>query len=157
MSQLEMFPILHAPETCQTDMFENANKDDADDSGMDGDFWSWDDADIISSYSRAQAIEDGVLVDLTDWARETGFTCPVAVTAALWGKIEAPKRSNQDTRGRAHDVLYLMFVACKFAKPGQDELFYRVKLGRRTETVKVLCGPGDDGELVMTAMLPHED
>jgi hypothetical protein len=154
MSQLEMFKIFHAPETCQMHMFDKKNDQDH---GLDDDFWSWDDAEAISSYSRSQAIEDGVLVDLTDWARETGFTCPVAVTVALWGKIEAPKRSNQDTRGRAHDVLYLMFVACKFAKAGQDELFYRVKLGRRNVRVKVLCGPGDDGEMVLTAMLPEED
>jgi hypothetical protein len=152
-SQLEMFKNLFPSDVD----YKHAEMFVTDDSGLDADFWSWSDTKVISSYSRAQAIEDGVLVDLTDWARETGFTCPVAVTAALWGKIEAPKRSNQDTRGRAHDVLYLMFVACKFAKSGQDELLYRVKLGRRTETVKVLCGPGDDGELVMTAMLPHED
>lgn len=30
----------------------------------------WDDAQIISSYSRAQAIADGVLVDVTDQARD---------------------------------------------------------------------------------------
>ena len=29
----------------------------------------WDDAEIISSYTRAQAIEDGVLVDVTDTAK----------------------------------------------------------------------------------------
>ena len=33
----------------------------------------WDDAEIISIYTRAQAIEDGVLVDVTDTAKEAGF------------------------------------------------------------------------------------
>ena len=27
----------------------------------------------IYRYTRAQAIEDGVLIDLTEWASETGF------------------------------------------------------------------------------------
>ena len=33
----------------------------------------FDDMEVISAYSRAQAIEDGVLVDLSTLAREAGF------------------------------------------------------------------------------------
>lgn len=40
---------------------------------------------VIHSYSRAQAIEDGVLVDVSSMAKEAGFIWPVAVTAAVWG------------------------------------------------------------------------
>ena len=36
----------------------------------------FDGAPIIYSYSRKQAIEDGVLVDLSPWAKETGFSIP---------------------------------------------------------------------------------
>ena len=47
----------------------------------------------ISIYTRAQAIEDGVLVDLTEWASAEksfigGFRIPVAVSAAVWAEIE---------------------------------------------------------------------
>lgn len=37
---------------------------------------------LIASYTRAEAIEDGALVDVTTQARETlsGFRVPVAVT-----------------------------------------------------------------------------
>ena len=31
---------------------------------------------VIFQYSRAQAIEDGVLIDLTEWAKELGFKVP---------------------------------------------------------------------------------
>ncbi len=41
------------------------------------------DAPVIFSYTRAQAIEDGVLVDLTAWAKETGFRIPVACTSSV--------------------------------------------------------------------------
>ena len=39
---------------------------------------------IFSTYSRAQAIEDGILVDVSDTAREAGFTIPVALTRTVW-------------------------------------------------------------------------
>ena len=39
---------------------------------------------ILSAYTRAQAIEDGFLVDVSDTAREAGFGIPVAVTRSVW-------------------------------------------------------------------------
>jgi len=51
----------------------------------------WDDAEIIYAYTRAQAIEDGELVDLSETAREAGIKFPVAVTRAVWAKyVEIP-------------------------------------------------------------------
>lgn len=40
--------------------------------------------EAISTYTRAQAIEDGVLVDVSEIAKEAGFKFPVAVTRAAW-------------------------------------------------------------------------
>jgi len=39
--------------------------------------------EIISRYSRSQAIEDGVLVDVTETAKEAGFCYHTVITAAL--------------------------------------------------------------------------
>lgn len=127
----------------------------------------FEDAPVIFSYTRAQAIEDGVLVDLTEWAKETGFRVPVACTSAVWHGYVVPPRGTealgQSERGRAHDVLWMLFVAIKAAKaPCQDQLLYRVLFllapGRTEEvTLKAHFGPGDDGEPVMTIMLPDED
>ena len=51
----------------------------------------WDDAEIIYAYTRAQAIEDGELVDVSETARESGIKFPVAVTRAVWAKyVEIP-------------------------------------------------------------------
>lgn len=77
--------------------------------------------DPIHVYTREQAIEDGVLVDLTEWASADkgfhgGFTCPVAVTSALWNAIEAIPASLAgvaDVRGRAHDVLWMASLAVR--------------------------------------------
>ena len=120
---------------------------------------------MIHQYTRRQAIEDGVLVDLTSWAKETGFTIPVACTAAVWNQHIVPPRGTKDLgqseRGRAHDALWLLFVAIKRSRGG-DRLRYEVmflQATNRHETVqlKAICGPGDDGEPVITIMLPSED
>jgi hypothetical protein len=44
----------------------------------------FDNADLIHRYSRADAIRDGVLIDVTPTAREAGFRFPVALTSAAW-------------------------------------------------------------------------
>jgi hypothetical protein len=114
----------------------------------------------IHSYTRAEAIADGVLVDLSEWAspREMmgGFTIPVAVTRAVWGLIEAPKRSTQDTRGRAHDVLWMARLAASGYRGGTDAFLFTVRIGRRNVRLALHIGPGDRGERVATIMLPTE-
>lgn len=39
---------------------------------------------IIYAYTRAQALEDGFLVDVSETAKEAGFKVPVVVTCAVW-------------------------------------------------------------------------
>ena len=72
----------------------------------------FEDAPVIFSYTRAQAIEDGVLIDLTEWAKETGFKIPVACTATVWHQYIVPpegtKELGQSERGRAHDLLFML-------------------------------------------------
>lgn len=46
----------------------------------------WDDAPVVHAYTRAEAIEDGFLVDVTETAREAGFRVPVAVTRGVWAE-----------------------------------------------------------------------
>ena len=45
------------------------------------------DAVLVHAYTRAQAIEDGCLVDVSETAREAGFKVPVALTAAVWAEL----------------------------------------------------------------------
>ena len=123
-------------------------------------------APVIFSYTRAQAIEDGVLIDLTEWAKETGFKIPVACTATVWNKYIVPpdgtKELGQSERGRAHDLLWLLYTTIKRSPAGQDRLLFKViflQAPQRQETVtlKAICGPGDEGEPVLTVTLPNED
>ena len=121
-------------------------------------------ADIISRYSRAQAIEDGVLVDVSDMAQEAGFRFPVAVTQAVWADVVTPTEEDrsygQSEDGRLWDVLWMLKCAIPTTSDPQ-ELHYKllVSRGRKKHLVqlKALCGPGDDAEPVITIMKPDED
>lgn len=78
---------------------------------------------VIFSYTREDALEDGTLVDVTEWASAEkgfhgGFTCPVAFTRALWTVVDIDSRKSrslEDTRGRAHDVLWMASLALRRA------------------------------------------
>ncbi len=126
--------------------------------------------ETIFSYSRAEALEDGVLVDVTAEASETGFRIPVALTAEAWADCvawdptDSDRQTYQDERGRLHDVLWMAQLAARQARRGRETLFslYRVPRGGRgikprLMTLKLTIGPGDVGEPVVTIMLPSED
>jgi len=67
------------------------------------------DAEIISTYSREQAVADGLLVDVSESSecQQLGFLCPVALTQSVWGQfVEVPKGViGQDLAGRLWDLL----------------------------------------------------
>jgi hypothetical protein len=123
----------------------------------------FEDADLIHAYSRAQAIADGVLIDVSQTAREAGFRFPVAFTRAVWERCVAvpPGVLCQDEAGRLWDVLTML----RFAARGQDGREVRFGVHVRIDNqerpplvrLKALCGPGDNGEPVITVMLPEED
>ncbi|MFC0504172.1 DUF6573 family protein [Micromonospora costi] len=129
------------------------------------------DAEIIHAYTRAQALEDGTLVDAGPAAREAGFRMPVALTQAAWVDCVAwtdadnkRKGTWQDEPGRLWDVLWMAFHAARRAGGRQRVPFDLVRVpvvGRgvtaRKVTLALMIGPGDEGEPVITIGLPHED
>src|ERR1044071_8882099 len=80
---------------------------------------------IISRYTRENAIEDGVLVDITEQARETGILLPTVITVHLRGVLEdiPAKSAGQDWRGRLHDVLWMTFLKLRSMQKNQEEEF----------------------------------
>jgi hypothetical protein len=74
----------------------------------------WNERDVISRYTREQAIEDGVLVNVTKQAKETGILLPTVITEHLHRLLEdIPVGSGQDYRGRLHDVLWMTYLKLK--------------------------------------------
>lgn len=113
------------------------------------------DADLIHSYTRAEALEDGALVDASTLAREAGFTVPVAFTCAAWGEAVACRGVvGQDEKGRLWDVLSVLRMA---ARRGGSIVRFQVLVSRVLVNLKAHIGPGDSGEPVVTIMLPQED
>ena len=124
--------------------------------------------EVIYSYTRTQAISDGVLVDVsrTREAIESGFKYPVALTRAVWNKcVEVPEGvAGQDIPGRLWDVLYLLRFAIQRMPGGHDTVYFEVHVRNDNRegipplvALKAVCGPGDDGEPVITVMFPEED
>jgi len=126
--------------------------------------------ELISSYTRAQAIADGNLVDVTITAQEAGFRIPVAITRSVWTDcVEWTDEDNkrlgevQDQAGRLWDVVWMAHVAAKHAarknRPYADFLIERVPrfkgMGRKVHLM-VDIGPGDSGEPVITIMSPSD-
>ena len=128
--------------------------------------------DIISTYTRAQAIEDGVLIDVSSIAKEAGFNeWPVAMTAGAWTDCvawsdrDSQTQVYQDQSGRLYDVIFMAFQAICLSREAGDRLLFRLyrvpRDGRSTDaeltTLKLIVGPGDSGESVITIVLPNED
>jgi hypothetical protein len=138
----------------------------------------------IFRYTRAQAIADGVLVDLTTatddkgqlLCPQAGFKVPVAITRTAWAKtIEAggswrpdgegevlELKGGQSITGRLWDLLWMLRAASGSAAIS-DRVHFQVLVdvrgdGRR-ETISLwaLCGPDDEARPVITIMLEGED
>lgn len=127
--------------------------------------------EVISTYTRAQAIEDGVLIDAGSMAQEAGFKWPVAITADAWADCvawtedDSDRQVHQDQSGRLWDVLFMASHAIRTGSGSGDRLLFKLYWVRRDgyskepilATLKLIVGPGDQGEPVITILLPDED
>jgi hypothetical protein len=106
----------------------------------------------ISSYSRAQAIEDGELVDVTPQAARR-FVFPVAMTS---GAFHECCGLGDDATARLGFVLEGLRAAIRSGS-GDRVTFACTGLDGSRVNLWSLCGPGDTPEPVITIMLQGED
>lgn len=138
---------------------------------------------VIHTYSREDALDDGELVDLSSF-HDGQFKIPIACTREVWNRyveFQPEDGSCQDIKGRAWDVLWMLFVAIKRGELNEENQEYKLYVAKadrgdwlpnedvperntdmtrathRLVTLKAICGPGDHGEPVITIMLPYED
>lgn len=124
--------------------------------------------EVICIYSRAQAIEDGVLIDLSALypaiARRY-FKLPLAMNVEVVVLIEAHcEQVRGATFENVLDALLVTFLMTAQARLRQQEDVSRVTLnfpfrtasGRARVPLVMLCGPGDDAEPVLTICPPSE-
>jgi hypothetical protein len=126
----------------------------------------WQDADLIHVYTRAQALADGALIDISRLATEAGFRYPVAVTAALWHILEPSDdlaRLGQSVTGRAWDVLQVLRAAIRYSDHTDriyfTPLFVLDAAHPTPQPVQLwaVCVPGDDAAPVITVLCEGEE
>lgn len=124
--------------------------------------------------TRQNLIDDGDLIDVssTKEAKEAGFKVPVALSRTVWDNYvewsdsdSERKKCDQDQTGRLWDLLYMVHFAILQSKQDTDTIIAKFFVVPRDtkgfipleKEVKVHIGPGDQGEPVITILLPHED
>ena len=126
---------------------------------------------VLSVYTRAQAIEDGILVDVSETAAEAGFQIPVAVSRTVWDRLIALPEGYlgfQDEAGRLWDVLWMArHFALRASNSGRVRMCVLVRDIRkdlrdsnrapRRHFPIVVIGAGDDGAPAITMMFPEDD
>ncbi len=126
------------------------------------DFIDFDQPDVVYSYTRAQAIEDGVLADISKLAQEAGLKFPVAVTTRVFELLNDTAQPGQSFEGRAWDLLMILLFEIKRSKSGEIIYFSPLFNANEHEDPKpyklyAKCHPGDDLEPVITVMFTDED
>ena len=95
--------------------------------------------EVISCYSREQAIEDGYLVDVSEVGREAGILFPVALTRAVFEKcVAVPEglEGLQDETGRLWDVVWMLQYGIRSGREGGDELRFNLRVQNDKEGPK---------------------
>jgi hypothetical protein len=133
----------------------------------------------VFTYTRAEALADGVLVDMTQAVTPCPFKWPVAMTrpayeatiaaGGKWVPLVKPTPeasehlvlpNGQDIPGRAWDVFNMIL---RGIRPGESRVDFIVLVDIHGLGCPVpvhmysLAGPGDNGEPVITIMLQGED
>lgn len=113
--------------------------------------------EVISAYSRQQAIEDGVLVEIGPKLQaEIGFRYHTVITQAVHTLCTPPKSNRIESyEGRLWDVLWMAKAAMKRTQSG-DQAPFTVRIGRRNYRLIAHVGPGDNAEPVITIGLPED-
>ena len=122
--------------------------------------------EVIYSYTRKQAVADGVQVDLTKTAQEAGIRFPVFITRTAFAAYVTvpPNVSGQDEAGRLWDIVWMLRIAIQRSQPGCDRIpvaLYVRNDNRAAKLVNLIatCGPLDidDPQPAITVMLPGEN
>lgn len=114
--------------------------------------------EYIYSYSRAQALSDGVLVDMQQWpVTAQHWKIPTACTDTLFNLMESAVLSDgKDYDGIIHDISTMAKLAINANRAGDRDVFFKAIIGRKLHELKLNIGPGDDPRPVLTFMLRNE-
>jgi hypothetical protein len=84
--------------------------------------------EVIFSYTRANALADGILVDATSTAKEAGLRYAVALTSSEWSQyVSVPDGvDDQDESGRLWDVVWMLLHGIRQLRTDTTELTFQL-------------------------------
>jgi hypothetical protein len=121
--------------------------------------------EVISSYSRSQAVADGEQIDVSKTAQEAGFRLPVLLTRAVFDNYVALPQGveGQSEAGRLWNIMLALRVALIRTHHGKDHVSLAAYVrndNRKPKLVKLIaaCGPLDldDPQPTITLMMEDE-
>jgi hypothetical protein len=121
---------------------------------------------VIYSYSRSQAVADGVQVDVTKTAQEAGIKFPMFLTRAVFDAYVAvpPGVTGQDEAGRLWDLVWMTRFAILRSQGHTDRLpvaLYVRNDNHRAKLVKLIATCSaldmDDSQPALTLMMVDEN
>jgi hypothetical protein len=121
---------------------------------------------IIYTYTRKQAVADGMQVEVTKTVQEAGIKFPMFLTRAVFDAYVAVPAgvSGQDESGRLWDIIWMTRFGITRARPGIDCIPVALYVRNDNHCAKLVkliaqCGPLDidDPQPAITIMLPDED
>jgi hypothetical protein len=116
----------------------------------------FENTEIISTYTAEQAEEDGFLINVTEIAKEAGFKWTTRISRTVHDLCTPPKSNKiQSYKGRLWDVLWMAFLAIKRNNTNNDLVVYKVKLGRKIETLWITID-GTMGEPAIHIITPSD-
>ena len=122
--------------------------------------------ELVYTYTRAQAVADGVQVEVTKTAQEAGIKFPMFLTRAVYDAYVTvpPNVIGQDEAGRLWDVVWMTRFAIVRSRGHTDRLPVALYVRNDNHAAKLIkliaqCGPldMDDPSPAITVMLPDED
>ena len=121
---------------------------------------------VIYAYTRKQALEDGIQVDVSSAAKEAGIRFPVFLTRSVYDAYVAvpPNVAGQDEAGRLWDIAWMLRYAMKCSREGCNRIPVSVYVrndNRSPRLVKLVAVCDaldiDDPQPAITLMMPDED
>jgi hypothetical protein len=128
--------------------------------------------EVIHSYTRSQAVADGVQVDVSKVAAEAGIRFPVFLTRTVFDNYVAVPEgvtggkcgSHQDEAGRLWDIVWMLRFGILRRSSGCTRIpvaLYVRNDNRAARLVKLIATCGaldiDDPQPAITVMMPDED
>ena len=108
-----------------------------------------DEWEVIHAYTRKQALEDGVFMDVTALAKERGFNCSVVITCGIYAELF---KNNNFDKEELNILLGLLFEEMR-KKDFKSDLYEADYKGKR---VWLDAYWDEESKPAITIMFPEE-